>query len=430
MIKAQLPENETARLDALRRYAILDTAPEEPFDELTRLAAHICGTPIAVISLIDADRQWFKSKVGLSVMETSRDIAFCAHTLMQTDLFVVRDALADDRFATNPLVTSDPKIRFYAAAPLVTPEGYVLGTLCVIDRVPRDLSVEQQDALRALSRQVVSQLELRRHVTMMSRTLIERQQAQERLIHTEKLASLGTLVSGMAHEVSNPAQGILAMAQLIQDEDDQAKIREYAQDIVSYSKHIATIARDFACYARPNGQEEMVAIDLCERLGEAVKMVRRCPEFGQVEVVTQFQDVPRFRARRVEIDQVLINLITNAVQAMEGDGHLALATRVEGEDVIAKISDTGSGIPESVLHKIYDPFFTTKEPGKGTGLGLSIVYQIVTKYGGSINVESEEGRGTTFTLRFPVQNQREEVRGGIADACDRDRAAGAYSGRG
>src|SRR5438874_2498534 len=185
-MKAQLPENETARLDALRRYAILDTAPEEPFDDLTRLAAHVCGTPIAVISLIDADRQWFKSKMGLSVMETSRDVAFCAHTLMQTDLFVVRDVSADDRFATNPLVTADPKIRFYAAAPLVTPEGYVLGTLCVIDRVPRDLSVEQQDALRALSRQVVSQLELRRHVAMMSRTIIECERAQEALRENEE----------------------------------------------------------------------------------------------------------------------------------------------------------------------------------------------------------------------------------------------------
>src|SRR2546428_2846322 len=211
----------------------------------------------------------------------------------------------------------------------------------------------------------------------------------------------------MAHEVNNPAQGILAMAELIQGEDDQAKVIEYARDIVSYSKHIATVVRDFACYARPNGQEEMVAIDLCDRLGEAVKMVRRCPHFGQVEVVTQFQNMPRFRARRVEIDQVLVNLLSNAVQAMEGKGRLGLATRVQGEDVIAEISDTGCGIPKSVLHKIYDPFFTTKEPGKGTGLGLSIVYQIVTKYGGANKVESEGGRGAPLPLPFTLLNQTE-----------------------
>src|SRR2546422_7995932 len=122
-------------------------------------------------------------------------------------------------------------------------------------------------------------------------------------------------------------------------------------------------------------------------------MVRRCPHFGQVEVVTQFQDVPRFLARRVEIDQVLVNLLSNAVQAMEGKGRLGLATRVQGQDVIAEVSDTGCGIPKSVLHKIYDPFFTTKESGKGTGLGLSIVYQIVTKHGGAVDARGREGCG-------------------------------------
>src|SRR2546422_7676255 len=161
MSKAPLPWDEEARLHVLHQYEVLDTAPEKDFDDLTRLAAHICGTPIALISLIDRERQWFKSKVGLTVKETSRDIAFCAHAILQPDVLVVRDALADERFATNPLVTTDPHIRFYAGMPLVTPEGLALGTLCVMDHVPRELNLEQKAALQTLSLQVVKQLELR-----------------------------------------------------------------------------------------------------------------------------------------------------------------------------------------------------------------------------------------------------------------------------
>jgi len=231
----------------------------------------------------------------------------------------------------------------------------------------------------------------------------DEKQLQDQLAQAERLASLGTLVSGMAHEINNPAQAILGMAELMVEENEQEKIREYSLDIVGYAQHIATVVRDFAGYARQTSHDGESEIDLNERLTEAVRMVRRGPHFERVEVVTEFQPVPPIRARRTEIDQVFINLISNAVQAMKGNGKLTLATHLQGDSVVASISDTGCGIPQALLHRIFDPFFTTKEPGKGTGLGLSITYRIVAKYGGQINVESEGGVGTTFTITFPVE---------------------------
>jgi PAS domain S-box-containing protein len=163
-MKAPLPENETQRLAALHGLAILDTPPELAYDELSALAASICQTPIALISLVDEDRQWFKSRVGWTARESSREVAFCAHTILQPDLLVVPDASVDQRFASNPLVTSPPCIRFYAGAPLLTEEGHALGTLCVIDHKPRELTADQTRALRALSHQVVAQLRLRQQL--------------------------------------------------------------------------------------------------------------------------------------------------------------------------------------------------------------------------------------------------------------------------
>ncbi|MEB3359967.1 MAG: PAS domain S-box protein [Synechococcales bacterium] len=180
------PDNEEQRLRKLLDYGILDTPPEPAYDDLTLLAAHICQAPIALISLLDAHRQWFKSAVGLNESETPRDIAFCTHTILDQDPMVVPDATADARFSQNPLVTSDPHIRFYAGAPLRSPDGYALGTLCVIDTQPRQLSAEQVAALEALSRQVVSQLELRLNLQRLSKVLEESQQINAALQESQQ----------------------------------------------------------------------------------------------------------------------------------------------------------------------------------------------------------------------------------------------------
>jgi PAS domain S-box-containing protein len=203
-MKAPLPDKEQERIRALLQYHILDTESEESFNDLVRLASYICGTPVALISLIDQNRQWFKAKIGLDVSETSRDVAFCSHAILQPDVFIVPDTTKDKRFATNPLVTSDPQIRFYAGVPLINPEGYALGTLCAIDYIPRKLSPEQIEGLRSLGRQVIKQMELRRNLASLVLTDNERQKTKKlhklfltRLIEGFGLVSVILILMGL-----------------------------------------------------------------------------------------------------------------------------------------------------------------------------------------------------------------------------------------
>ncbi len=170
-MKAQVPEDEDARLAALHQFVVLDSDPEEAFDAVTRLAALICQTPTALVTLVDADRQWFKSRVGFTSQETPRDVSFCAHAILQPGSLVVRDTQDDERFRDNPLVLSSPYIRFYAGAPLATDDGFKLGTLCVLDTVPRVLFDDQVAALGLLSKQVMALLNMRRTVAYLERAL-------------------------------------------------------------------------------------------------------------------------------------------------------------------------------------------------------------------------------------------------------------------
>jgi two-component system NtrC family sensor kinase len=173
-----MPAPDRDRVAALQKYAILDTEPEQAFDDLTLLASFVCKTPIALISLVDEDRQWFKSKIGMDACQTSRDIAFCSVAIQQTDVMVVPDTLQDERFRNNPLVVSGPRIRFYAGAPLINEEGYALGTLCVVDRTPREFGADQKEALQALGRLVLAQLEFRRNLQLLKEALTDRTQAE------------------------------------------------------------------------------------------------------------------------------------------------------------------------------------------------------------------------------------------------------------
>ena len=200
-----LPSNETERLKTLELLKILDTDAEREFDDLTRIAAQICGVPISVISLIDADRQWFKSKVGLDVSETAREAAFCTHTILKDELFIVPNATNDTRFAANPLVTGDPNIRFYAGAPLITDEGHALGSICVIDTVPRELQSEQKEALESLARQAMKLINLRRQANELesandelNREIVERESIEKVLrLRDQAIATVseGILIS-------------------------------------------------------------------------------------------------------------------------------------------------------------------------------------------------------------------------------------------
>lgn len=236
------------------------------------------------------------------------------------------------------------------------------------------------------------------------RDITEEQQLQEQLIQSEKLAGIGTLASGVAHEINNPLTVIIGMTEVALEEEDPSEIKTYLKDVFRCSQRIKEIVRGLSSYSRIARQDEQGLVSINEVLEESLKMVGLAMKAHEVEVIKKFQSADKIEANIGEIQQVFTNLITNAFQAMDGKGgKLILATRSLRDSIEVKVSDTGTGVPQKFLNKIFDPFFTTKELGKGTGLGLNIVHRIVQKHEGTVDVKSKEGKGTTFTITFPMQ---------------------------
>jgi PAS domain S-box-containing protein len=245
-------------------------------------------------------------------------------------------------------------------------------------------------------RNLVSVLEYTQDIT-------EQQRIQEQLIRSEKLAGLGILTSGFAHEINNPLSGVVGMAEIALQEEDPVKINEYLRDIMTCGKKIAEIVKEFSSYSRTAKREDQTPVDVIEVLENVLKMVQRMTK-TPVEVIRDFRPIEKLDANLGEFQLVFHNLITNAFQAMKAEGgRLTLSTRSLKDHIEIKVSDDGTGIPQKYIGRIFDPFFTTKEVGAGRGLGLNTVYRIITKYDGVIKVESKEHVGTTFSIQFPTR---------------------------
>ncbi|MCC2640363.1 MAG: putative Histidine kinase [Nitrospira sp.] len=222
------------------------------------------------------------------------------------------------------------------------------------------------------------------------------------LFQADKLAGLGSFAAGIAHDINNPLQLILGLAENLTEEDNLAAVKEQARDIAEAVKRTSAICRDLTSYARRNGAEEAACVNLNTKMDEALKIARYAVTLQDITVVKQYAEHATVTGNPDELLHVFVNLITNGVQAIENRGTLTLQTAVgPNGEVTASVSDTGCGIPKNVLSKIFEPLFTTKPPGKGTGLGLYNVMSVISKMEGRISVESEVGIGTTFHIEFP-----------------------------
>lgn len=406
-------DNEKERLETLRRLNLLDTPAERAFDDLTFLASVLCHTPLALVTLIDEHRQWFKSKVGLpeEVKETPLELSFCAYAVIKPDeLLLIPDSHLDTRLKDNPAVTAGLKVRSYAGAPLTVSDGIAIGTLCVADQIPRNFSKQELLALQALARQVVAQIELRQHMAQL-------QEANKRALVAVQTKS--NFLANMSHEIRTPMNAILGVTAMLEDSQLTSQQKERLSTIRASGEGLLTIINDILDFSKNEAGKmvfEAKDFDLHSAIQETIRIVREANKKKVDLELSISNDVPR-RARgdAGRLRQVLLNLIGNALKFTEKGFvrcKVSLETSTPTIGLRFSIQDSGIGIAPEAVKGLFQPFVqadsSTHRRFGGTGLGLAISKQIVEAMGGQISVESKLGEGSTFSFTIclgPAESQ-------------------------
>lgn len=415
MIKASTPEDELSRLKDLYEYDVLDTEAEKSFDDLTLLASDICETPISLISLVDPDRQWFKSKQGIDVDETARDISFCSHAILENQVFEVQNALTDTRFHDNPLVTNDPNIRFYAGAPLITPRGNAIGTLCVISDKPKKLSSKQINALTVLSKEVIAQLELRLNNKKLVMAL-EKQKAHNKEL--EKLKeeadtannTKSKFLANMTHELRTPLHGILNLAELAISEGTTEEKDNTLKSILKSAHYLSNIVNDILDFSKIEAGKleiEHINFNLNDVISDVIKPQLQQASAKGIKLIKSVDPkiAENLKGDPLRVSQILNNLCSNAIKFTK-TGQVELKVSIKSSTLQTQllkfeVIDTGLGINETVQEHLFKEFHqadssTSREYG-GTGLGLSICARLSELMQGKLSFTSKIGKGSTFT---------------------------------
>lgn len=415
MINAPIGNNELDRLKALLDYEILDTTSDPIYDEITKVASMICHVPIALISLVDSHRQWFKSKVGINADETPRDISFCGHAIHQTEVFIIENARVDERFKDNPLVIGPPHVIFYAGAPLTSASGHNIGTLCVIDSKPRKLTEDQIACLKLFSKVVVSYFEVKKQNNIIkilhneiTNSATKVHSSIENLASNLRYNSLVEMASGVAHEINNPLAIILGKTSIVlemfkKSNIDKEKAVNNLESVCATVGRVVNIVKNLEIYSENTNKKNYLNNNLSKIINDSILFCEERINKLKVQIKLICSDVLELNCSPIKITQCLVNLISNSLDAIEklNEKWIIINVEEEVEKISIFITDSGKGIHDpEILNRLMQPFFSTKDTGKGVGLGLSIVKGIVSEHNGEFFF-NKDFDNTQFVMRFP-----------------------------